>query len=74
MSARWSQRPSRLLQIPKSDPYLAYCIDEAAEYLLTRIEMGSRPGYMDEMSQAEKDKKHQTSLDRAWARLKGKKK
>jgi hypothetical protein len=29
---------------------------------------------MDEMSQAEKDKKHQTSLDRAWARLKGKKK
>jgi hypothetical protein len=41
---------------------------------LSLVESGKEPSYFREMSQAEKDEQHKTTLSKAWARLKGKKK
>lgn len=71
MSARFKTAPSSYLRI--TEPHKAYCLDGAAHYLLLCVEQGQEPPYFREMTQREKDKKHQSSLDRAWARLKGKK-
>lgn len=45
MARLYRQRPSTLLGIP--DPYVAYCVDEAAAWLLSQKEsqpMGTRLG------------------------------
>jgi hypothetical protein len=72
--ARWSERPSRLID-PELDSYTAYCIDEAASYLLLLPENGKKPPYLEwrQMSGEERDAAHRRSLDAAWERAKRKK-
>jgi hypothetical protein len=50
---RWSTRPSMLMRI--KDPYTAYCLDDAASYLLSLVEGGKQPSYLHELSEREKD-------------------
>lgn len=50
---RWATRPSALMRV--RDPYTAYCLDEAAGYLLGLVESGKEPSYLHELSEREKD-------------------
>jgi hypothetical protein len=50
---RWATRPSLLIRI--RDPYTAYCLDDAASYLLGAVEAGKEPSYLHELSEREKD-------------------
>jgi hypothetical protein len=52
------------------DPYAAYCLDEAASYLLLRIEAGDKPHYFEDTTS--EDEKHKRSLKAAWERVKKK--
>ena len=62
---RFKTRPSELLKV--KDSYLAYCLDEAANLLLSRIESGEEPAYI-------KDAKHRESVDSLVKRARRKKK
>lgn len=64
--------PSQYLGI--TDPYDAYCIDEAADRLLLLMESGKKHPFMEKMTQEEKDSKHKSSLSRAWKRAKDRRK
>ncbi len=67
-SARWRQPPSQYLGI--ADEYTAFCLDSAADYLLTRIETGDKPAYLEEAERLSDDERHKRSLEKAWNRLK----
>jgi hypothetical protein len=67
MSERWKIPPSQYLQL---DGWEAYCVDAAADYLLTSIESGLKPSYFTRMTQEEMDYKHRDSLNTRWERLK----
>lgn len=41
LSNTWKERPSVIMGI--SDPYTAYCFDEACTFILKRIEDGDEP-------------------------------
>lgn len=43
MSKRYACRPSTLFDI--TDPYTAYCFDEACAYILSEIEEGNEPDF-----------------------------
>lgn len=63
---RWATRPSSLVRI--KDPYTAYCLDDAAGYLLGLVESGKEPSYIHEMSEREKDEMSRRSVEAAVAR------
>lgn len=63
------QRPSSILEqtLPRRDPYLAYCIDDAAATLLDWMKTGRNPKYI-------KDAMHKESLKASLERARRKKK
>jgi hypothetical protein len=63
---RWGTRPSLLLRI--RDPYTAYCLDDAASYLLGLVEGGKEPSYLHELSEREKDEMSRRCTEAAIAR------
>ena len=67
---RWASRPSAVLKV--RDPYTAYCLDDAAAYLLSLIEGGAEPSYLHEVSEREKDRMHEQSMKAAIARCRSK--
>jgi hypothetical protein len=67
---RWAVQPSKVMRI--HDPYTAYCLDDAAAYLLSLVEGGAQPSYLHEVSEREKDRMHEQSMAAALARCRSK--
>lgn len=67
---RWSTRPSKVMRV--KDPYTAYCLDDAAAYLLSLVEGGAEPSYLHELSEREKDRMHEQSMAAALTRCRSK--
>lgn len=64
---RWGTSPAAQLRI--EDEYTAYCVDDAASFLLSQIEMGNETTYLHEVSEREKDRMSRESVKAARTRI-----
>jgi hypothetical protein len=46
MAKHYDLRPSEILNIP--DEYTAFCFDEACEYIITKLEDGKKPCFIED--------------------------
>lgn len=62
LSQLYKTRPSELIGINKSDPYLAYCFDEALAYMAKEMEE------IDPVFDEDKEEHHYTSFTEMYAK------